>query len=341
MATSLLGRVYQSSLSQDLDFETGIVSTSYQVAYLVRVDDDCDDEAEVLATSGLPLLAEESSIYAGLYVSSRSATESDQGGIWTVTLTYTNPQKGQGDGGGGDGGGGGSGGPSDPNTPPWDQPWKTSYSSQRKQSLKTQMIYFGAYAEEVAGLANEPRAFIWQDATKCPLDAYGNKMIPVTNSAGEPIFYDGERVLGVYTVQSQHLGEFFPSLWLKRVGTLNRSNYSPGFYGSQRKGNVLLETVDIELEYWSPPSGGTPMPYYTMTRKFIVDPLGHWVEFADMGGLYFSSRRSLNQTLTEAKRAVDKDGNPAVLPLNGEGGLAEDGTSPMFLRYCPYPIGDW
>lgn len=343
MAATHLGRVYQTSVNEDFDTRTLIVVRSYTTVHLVQTTSDCDDEQYVLEADGLPRLGEYSTVVPQTVVVGRSASESSDGsGIWTVTVNWSTPEKIEGDGEGGNGpGGGGESSVGDPDTPPWERPWVYNYSTMRKQSLKTRMIYLGAYADETEGPFT-PTVFPWTDGTKVAKDPFGSPLIPVTNSAGEPIYYDGERVLQVVSIESAHSSGEYPALWYKLAGTVNNNKCFAGpFAGIVDRGKLLCEEASPSLDWWTSPSGSLKR-YYKLQRKIVIDPLGHWQEFADVGSLYFSGgARSVNDDLSDSEAAVGPDGNRTVFNLNGSGGKAEDGSAPLFLRYVEHPLADW
>lgn len=342
MAVSLLGRIYQSSISEDLDFSSGTVSRSYSVAYLVRATDDCNDEASVLTCPGLPSLGQKSEIHPTCYVSSRSASESSEGGLWTVSVDYATPDTGEAGGGGGGSGGGGEGGKiADPDVPPWLLPFKYSFSTTRKQSLKTWMIYLGPFRDESPGTFT-PTTFQWVPAVPEKKDHFGNRVIAVTNSASEPIYYDGERILAVETKQ---LATTLPatgdvsiySAYTQYLGTVNGVSETHRFFTGD-PGTILLDEVSVDEAFWTDPSSGLVYSYYNVTLKKVYDPLGHFVEFADIGSLYLNGTTpSLLNSLEFLVEAKDKDGNPTTVKLNGEGDKAANQDN-WFLRYCPHPI---
>lgn len=342
MAVSLLGRIYQSSVSEDLDFASGKVNRSYTVAYLVRATSDCNDESFVMTCPGLPVLGEKSIIHPTCYVSSRSATESSEGGLWTVNIDYATPEIGEAGAGGGGSGGGGEGGKiADPDIPPWFMPAKYSFSTTRKQSLKTWMIYLGPFRDESPGTFI-PTTFQWVPAVPEKKDHFGNRVIAVTNSASEPIYYDGERILAVETKQfATTLSATGPTSiyesYTKYLGTVN-GKYETHRFFSGDPGMVLLDEVSVEEAFWTEPTSGLVYGYYNVTLKKIYDPLGHFVEFADIGSLYLNGTTpSLPTSLEFLVEAKDKDGNPTTIKLNGEGDKAANQDN-WFLRYCPYPI---
>lgn len=346
MAVTNLGRVYQSSLNEDIDFASGRVTKSYSTAYLVRVTDDCNDEAQVVKAPGLPQLGDASLVHPGCYVASRSASESPDGGIWTVSYTYNTPEKGEAGGGGGGGGGGGDGTPgkiADMDLPPWNLPSKYSFSTARKQSLKSYMIYLGAFEEEIAGPLI-PQTFPWQLGVNRKKDAYGNVVIPVTNAVGEPIYYDGERIVGVQTrkfatTRSPWAGDAsLYQKYTKYVGTINGREESHRFFYAE-PGQALLDDITYDENFWTSPVTGTVYSYYDVTIKIAYDPLGHWVEFANIGSMYFPPEVTGSQPggLENALVAKDKDGNPTMIELGPSGNKAPEGRH-WFLRYCPFPI---
>lgn len=345
MAVTNLGRVYQSSINEDIDFESGRVTKSYSVAYLVRVTDDCNDEAQVVNAPGLPQLGEASLVHPGCYVANRSASESEEGGIWTVTYTYNTPEKGEAGGGGGGGGGGGDGSPgkiADKDIAPWLLPSKYSFSTARKQSLKSWMIYLGAYEEEI-GDAPNPQVFPWQKEAGRKKDAFGNLVIPVTNAVGEPIYYDGERIVGIQT--RKFATTFNPiggdrslyERYTKYVGTLNGAQETHRFFIA-KPGQALLDDVTYDENFWTSPVTGIVYSYYDVTLKIAYDPLGHWVEFANIGSMFFPPAVTMSggSGLEDAIIAKDKDGNPTMVELGPSGYKAAPGTH-TFLRYSPFP----
>ena len=341
MATTLLGRIYQTNISEEYNYEDGTATASYDVVFLVQATSDCGDEATILATEGVPKLTQRSELFPYMYVTSRSASESSEGGIWTVPVSYATisrsdkPNDDEEDPNQPD-----NNEPKDLEQPPWKDPWKVRYGSTTKPSLKPRMIYLGAFQDEAGGAAVPP-PFTWLNPAKLGKDAYGNTLTPTTNSAGEPIFYDGVRGLRTYNVQSNHETAGAPTTWLKRQGTINSKTRTMGLYGSTEGGKILVESCEVGQEWWQNPVTRGYEKYYTMDLKFLIDPLGHFVEFADVGSLVFEGSRSMQDGLEHAAYALGPDGNPTTVNLNGTGGKAADGSSPLFLRYVEHPIGDW
>lgn len=331
MALTLLGRIYQSSIAEDYDIENDIWSSTYSVAYLVRTTDECADESFIMSTPGLPVPGEISDIVPGSICNKRTATESSEGGLWTVVVEYVYK----------------------PGIEPWSQPPKYSFSTSRKQSLKTWMIYLGNFEDESIGDFN-PTKFGWIPNTPEKRDSFGNLVIAVTNSVGEPIYYDGERILGIETKQvatrlppkgEDGAGGIYDT-YLKYIGTVNKSAETHHFFDGD-PGTVLVDDISVEEAIWTDPTTGTKHEYHNITIRKIYDPLGHFVEFADIGSMYLPVDASPNNPadLVKITVAKDKDGNPTTVKLNGQGGRASDAGSGSegrnwFLRYCPYPIAD-
>lgn len=328
MALTLLGRRYDTGIMSSVDFKTGLIKRSHTVSYFIK-STDCDaDESTLLETPGLPKVRDESDIFPGLLVESIDLSEGDGDGIWTATVNYVTPEFGDATGGGGK-----------DNQKPWEIPFRISYDTMRKPQLKTRMIFIGAStAEEPTDLVSNQ--FPWtRDDAKYP-DGYGNYTIDVTNSAGDPIYYDGERSIVVCNIEFSTLPNEM-IYWLDRVNTVNDNYFFlSDEYPSNKPGTLYMDSFTSDRKVHVD-SAGIVYVYYDCKARVAIDPYGHWVEFADVGNRYFDGFRSPTSTPAESKMFRDEKNEPTIGELNGRGGPKASYEGTFFLKYVPYPVYPW
>lgn len=320
MTLSVLGRTYDNNVSHVLDMKSGRVTHRHTVKYLVRGTDCAEDEKFVPWTVGIPRLGDESTIYPGLFVESLESEEGEGNNVFTITVNYTNPDR-------------------ELTDRPWDQPYNYSYDTTRKPSLKTRMIYLGHYSSErETDLVST--AFGWTaDSSKYP-DEAGNFTIDVTNSAGDPIYYDGERILVVCNIEFNALPEDVV-YWLERVNTINSNVFFlSDEYPSVDPGKLLLDSFTAERVSHVDEAGELTY-YFECKARVTHDPLGHWVEFADVGSRYYDPFRAPTSVKSDAQFFRDKNNEVITSELNGRGGPIESYESTFFLKYVPYPVKEW
>lgn len=328
MTISILGRKFGSSLSER-GTTARVEDRTLSVEYILQSDNCEEDEANLLDVVGLPKIGDRSDVYPDMYVTGRSYIEGEGDGLYTVNIEYSIlTASSSGDQ------------PNDPYQEPWQSPVRVSYSTKRKPSLKTKMIYLGAFQFERA-TDMEPTTFSWNRDDLPMVDEDGNRVINVTNSAGSPIYYDGERILRV--VELSFAATIFETeKWLRRVNTVNKNQvFISELYPVVKPGQALLDDFRADRKIHVYPNGFREL-YYECQANVVLDPLGHWVEFADVGTYYFDGGvRLAEQNLSSANTFLNSDGEPTTSELNGRGGAKASYEDVWFLKYVPYPVRNW
>lgn len=381
MPTTLLGqKVLSAAIEQSVSgmyTQTG----TYTRIYIVKTDDECDDEYSVLfETTGLPNVNDRSDVYPALRVTSRSAVEVAPN-YWEVTIVWTMPEMPQASGGGGSGGGGGKRvgneeglGPAVPvrdqtgsgytewddppkELPPWWRPGRVSFNTVKKKTPMTHAYYFGT-SEGGGPSSATPTYHDWtKDRDKRKVDDSPYFQIPFTNSAGEPYNYDTERVIWQATYE-RSIQDMDFELFKNRVGTVNGI---PATIGGVifPPYTVLWSEASLSQEVWTNPDTGTPFEYWNLRNTYEIDFHTHFITSLDKGSKHYVSNDG--PPFTEYPQApgsfayrnpaqTSRDGYPFVSKvteefiegfLNGYGGEDTNGEV-NFLYYMPHRITqDW
>lgn len=368
MPTTLLG---QKSLSASIEQSVRDRFTqdgTYSRVYIVRADNECNDEYSVLfGTTGLPNIHERSEIYPALRVTSRSASEIAPK-VWEVTVTWTLPEQPQSSGGGGGSGGKRFGedeglGPAVPERdqtapgseddppeekPPWMLPGRVSFDTAKKKVAMTHGYYFGTSENGLPG-SDVPKYHRWtKDADKLRVDNSGWFQIPFTNSAGEPFTYDVERVAFTATYEKSVRNIDF-GYYQSIIGTVNKNFVKIGDVWFPPL-KVLLSDASMSQESWTNPMTGIVEPYWNIKITYEMDPNGHCIHAMDVGSKHYVSYNDGPDTGNLHWRREDhtnQDGYPFVNKaeefvdgfLNGYGGEDQDGET-NFLFYLPHRLSD-
>lgn len=358
MAVTVLGRTYSTAFQQSVDNQFRL-NADYTVTYIVRVDDDCDDENSILASNDIPRLNDKSELYPGLRVVSHSLTEVDYL-TWEVVVTYRLPRYESGstpDRGSGVGPGSPEGGDVDPEEPeeitdedpkeepPWMRGAKLSINTSKKKSLMSYASFWGTdqtpTPEPTYFSWLNPNDLRWGDRYGIPSPSNPSTVVyqPVTNSSGEPIYYDYDRVVYEITLEkSYETLNGGTAAWLANVNTVSIGPVT--LAGVQWPGmTVLLDGAQLSEDFWTDPESGTTKRYWNVTFRYIIDPEGHFEQFADVGSVYFPGNRTSSNTEDDALVYRNSENEVLTGPLNGYGDKG-NGRVP-YLRYCPYEVKVW
>lgn len=358
MAVTVLGRTYSTAFQQSVDNEFRL-NADYTVTYKVRVDDECDDENKILASDDIPRLNDKSDLYPGLRVVSHTINQVDYL-VFDVVVTYRLPRYESGstpDRGSGVGPGSPVGGDVDPEEPveiteedpkeepPWNRGARLSISTGKKRALMSYATFWGSDQFP----STTPVRFQWVNAADLrtgsrygiPSPSNPSEIIyqPVTNSAGEPIYFDNERI--VYEITFEKAYETLvggTAAWLQNANTVSMNPVTlagvnwPGM-------TVLLDGVQISEDFWTDPEVGTTKRFWNVTMRYVIDPEGHYEQFADVGSTYFPGGRLEDSTEDDALVYRNQENEILTGPLNGFGDKG-NGRIP-YLRYCPYEVRIW
>lgn len=351
MAATVIGRRYGTQYSEQMS-SSFVVTGTWTVIYTIQVDDECADEAYVLSADGIPQLNQQSDKYPGLRVTSRSASEIGYK-LWEAVINYSTPEilSSGGSGGGGLGPGSPGGEDFDPteeddktqdprDLKPWERRSTASFSTRQKKYLMAYAPYFGTNSSPT----DFPTLFPWHDGTlnKYSDIAFGRLIPyqPVTNSAGEPIYYDTVRlVYSVTLTKAVKATDFDFAAYIINAGTVSINPVQllgrqwPAFC-------VYIEAFNADKDTYVDPETAEQIDYYNVSYTYAIDPYGHIEDFADIGSIYFSGNRSQSSTLADAVVFRNEENEIITGPLNGLGGKSAT-ASPTYLRYCPYPIANW
>lgn len=349
MAVTLLGRKYATTLNQGVS-DTLQETLEYTVVYIVQTTDDCADEYDVMNAEGLPQIYDRSELYPACRVESRSATEVEKG-VWEVTINYRIPEPYKAANGGGGGGGLGAGAPGgqdvDPTTDkeipedsptdkkPWEKGTKVTITTGKKKTLLNYAVYLGIDLQQPL----TPTQFGWTRERDVYRDPSGVPYVPVTNSAGEFIYYDTERV--IINVTFEEALEKIDNVYemLKNVGSVSLDPIPiagvvwPEF-------SVYLEDATLSEDFYTDTETGETSRFWNVSFKYVIDMEGHYELFADVGSMHFPTARTSSDTFASATVYKNAENEIITGPLNGQGGQGAAGEV-VYLRYCPYPIRRW
>lgn len=345
MAVDVIGRRYQTAYGDEID-QNFRVTGAYTAVYTVRVDDECADEPFILASPDIPQLNDQSDIFTGLRVYSRSAIEVGYR-VWEVTVNYRTRQPIL-SGGSGSGGGLGPGGPGgedyqpqdpDPEVSPLEQkPWERGSQARVGTRSKKFLMSFAPFFGTSAAPSVNPTTLPWHTGGSLREDVNGVPYVPVSNSAGESIYYDTTRP--VYTVTlSKSILEFDFAAWTKNVGTVNQNAVT--LMGQVWEPyTVLIEDFTSSENFYTDPETSEVTQYFDVSYSYLIDPYTHIEEFADVGTIYFTNGRTSTSVIGDASVFRNAENELITGPLDGTGDKG-NGNEVIYMRYCPFPIANW